>query len=132
MWITPKLNWTEDNFYNPEDLNRVENNILEVSALIEQLLGTDVGLEPIITNRDYSSIDFADSFNRVERNLERLSVFSLDGLQPLKTDWQVGDPFSFKDANRYESNLSILYNVLSKNITTLLYSGTINCGEDVI
>lgn len=132
MWLTPKLNWTEDDYYNAVDLNRVENNTAVVAQLIQQLVGTTIVLEQVKTDRDYTSIDFADSFNRVERNLEKLSVFSLDGLQPLKTDWQVGDPFSFRDARRYENNLSVLHNVLNKNMTTLRYSGTLACGEDVI
>lgn len=132
MWLAPKLNWTEDNYYNAEDLNRVETNTLEVAQLIEQLIGVNVNLESTVTNRDYSSIEFADSLNRVERNLEKLSVLDLDGLRQLKTNWQVGDSFSYKDAVRLENNLSILYNVLSKNITNINYCGVFNCGEEVI
>lgn len=129
MWIAPKLNWTEDDFYNAEDLNRVENNTLEVAQLIKQLIGIDVKLETTINNRNYISIEFADSLNRVERNLEKLSVFNLENLQSLKTNWQVGDPFTYKDAKRLENNLNILYDVLSKNIASVQYCGTFNCGE---
>lgn len=132
MWQVPKLNWTSDDFYNPEDLNRVENNTLEVAQLIQQLIGSNVNLEPTEVNRNYSSIEFADGLNRVERNLERLSVLNLSGLQQLKTTWIAGDPFSYRDAIRLENNLYLLYSVLSKNTTNVSYCGIFNCGEDVI
>lgn len=132
MWKTPKLNWTEDDYYNAEDLNRVESNTKVVADLIKQLIGVDVGLEPTETNRDMSRIEFADSLNRIERNLERLSVFNLPGLRQLKTNWQAMDPFDYRDAIRLETNLAILYEVLSKNVTNVYYAGTFNCGEDVI
>lgn len=88
MWQEPKLNWTKEDYYNAKDLNRVENNTLEVAQLIQQLIGVNVNLENTITNRDYSYIEFADSLNRVERNLQKLSVLNLNGLQQLKTNWQ--------------------------------------------
>lgn len=132
MWQTPKLDWTEDDYYNTEDLNRVENNTVEVSDLIKQTIGTDVNLESSITNRDYSAIDFADSLNRIERNLQKLSVLNLSGLKALKTTWKVGDPFSYKDAIRLENNTAILYKVLSGNLTNVQCCGTLNCGEEVI
>ncbi|MBU3226812.1 hypothetical protein [Clostridium algidicarnis] len=132
MWLTPKLDWTEENYYNAEDLNRVENNTLEVAQLIQKLMGIKVNLEGIITNRDYSTIEFADSLNRVERNLQKLSVLNLDGLKSLKTNWQAGDSFNYKDAIRLENNLSILYGILSKNIININYCGTFNCGEEII
>lgn len=132
MWQTPKLNWTQDDYYNSEDLNRVENNTVEVSNLIKQLIGININLEQPITNRDYSSIEFADSFNRIERNLEKLKVLNLEGLRAAKTTWQTGDSFTFNDAIRYETNLSILYNVFSRNIGNVSYCGMITCGEDVI
>lgn len=132
MWINPKLNWSAIDYYNAADLNRVENNTQEVANLIRQVIGTIINLEPIVTDRDYSSIEFFDGLNRVERNLEKLSVLNLDGLMPLKTNWQVGDSFSYEDAIRLENNLSILYAILSKNAVATHYAGTFNCGEDVI
>lgn len=132
MWLTSKLDWTEDDYYNAEDLNRVENNTLEVAKLIQQLIGVKVKLESTITNRDYRSIEFADSLNRVERNLEKLSVLNLGKLKPLKTTWQTGDIFSYKDAIRLENNLTILYSVLNENVANVNYCGTFSCGEEVI
>lgn len=125
-WLTPKLDWTEDDYYNAEDLNRVENNTFEVA----QLLG--VNLEPVKIDRDYSTIEFNDSLNRVERNIEKISILNLPGLKPLKTTWQAGDPFNFRDAIRLETNAAILYPVLIKNRANTRYCGSLICGEDVI
>lgn len=132
MWQEPKLNWTEDDYYNAEDLNRVEMNTNEVALLIKQLIGLDVGLEELVTDRDYKRIEFADSLNRIERNLERLSVLNLPGIRQLKTNWQTLDPFDYRDATRLETNLSILYGILIKNTTTVNYTGMFYCGEVVI
>ncbi len=132
MWQEPNLSWTEDDYYNAGDLNRVENNTKEIARLIKQLLGMDVGLEPTETNRDYTRIEFAESLNRIERNLERLSVLNLPGLRQLKTNWQALDPFDYRDAIRLETNVAILYDILSKNTTSLNYAGTFSCGEEVI
>lgn len=132
-WLTPKIDWDSKDYYNAEDLNRVENNTVEVANLLNQLINTKITLEPIVNNRNYSSIEFADSLNRVERNLEKVSsVFKLEGLKPLKTSWIAGDPFDYNDANRYENNLNILYMMSTLNIANTLYCGTFNCGEDVI
>lgn len=132
MWKDCKLNWTSEDYYNAEDLNRVESNTIEVSNLVRELVGVNVDLENSIANRDYSTIEFSDSLNRVERNLEKLSVLSLEGLKTLKTNWQIGDKFDYRDAIRLENNLHILYNILSKNKTNISYCGEINCGGEAI
>jgi len=131
-WQEAKTDWSSDDYYNAEDLNRVENNTLEVARLIQQLVGVNVNLEATVTDRSYRSIEFADSLNRVERNLEKLSVLNLGKLKPLKTTWQTGDIFSYKDAIRLENNLTILYSVLNENVANVNYCGTFSCGEEVI
>ena len=125
-WITPKLDWTEEDYYNAEDLNRVENNTNEVA----QLLG--VSLEAVKTDRDYSSIEFDNGLNRIERNLEKVSILNLPGIKALKTNWQAGDIFNYRDAIRLETNPAIIYPVLLKNRANMRYCGSYICGEDVI
>lgn len=127
-----KIDWGPDDYYNAEDFNRVENNTLEVVKLINELLGSDIKLEPVVTNRNYSSIEFPDSLNRIERNIEKDSSLNLNGIVPMKTTWKVGDSFSYRDANRLENNLYIIYSLLIKNIGNVPYCGTFNCGSQVI
>lgn len=132
MYLTPKLDWTEDDYYNPDDLNRVENNTIEVAELVKQMLGIDATLEPQVTDRDYTSIEFADSLNRIERNIDKLNCLNLESWKPNKTTWQAGDPFDYKDALRLENNLAILHDILSKNVNAVHYCGSFNCGGQVI
>ena len=127
-----KIDWGPDDYYNAEDFNRVENNTLEVVKLINELLGSDIKLEPVVTNRNYSSIEFPDSLNRIERNIEKDSSLNLNGIVPMKTTWKVGDSFSYRDANRLENNLYIIYSLLIKNIGNVPYCGIFNCGSQVI
>lgn len=127
--IPLKTDWAKEDFYNAEDLNRVEADTQFIAELIKNLLLEDVRLEPIVVNRDYTSIEFADSFNRLEGNISKLKTFDLPNWQPLKTNWKVGEPFSYKDANRYEQNLDILYKLLTRG---LKYCGDFSCGEEVI
>ena len=127
-----KTNWTSEDYYNADDLNRVETIIIETAELVNALFGLSVELEPTVTDRDYSRIEFAEDLNRIERNIERLMVLDLERLLTMKTNWQAGDPFSFEDANRLEYNLSVLYPILDKNSRNVVYSGTFNSGEEVI
>lgn len=129
-----KTNWSSADYYNPEDLNRVEEAIKETAQLIKDLLGIDVGLEPTVTNRDYSRIEYAEDLNRIERNIEKLFVLDIQGLIGMKTNWGAVEPesFSYVDANRLEHNLSLLYPIFDKNSRNINYCGTFACGEDVI
>lgn len=120
-WITPKINWTEDDYYNAEDLNRVENN----TKVVANMLG--VLIEETITNRDYSSLLFAENLNRIERNIEVLNVINIEW-QKMKINWMDGEPFNYKDANRLEVNLNNLYNLLNRNLRAQKYCGSTICG----
>lgn len=129
-WLKPKLDWTEDDYYNAEDLNRVENNTIEVKKLLEQLLKQTVSLESIVTNRDYSSIEFADSLSRVERNIDKLGFyFKPQGWQNTLS-WVAGQTFSYKDAIRLEKNLNLLHDFIKPNLENIKYCGLITCGEE--
>ena len=98
-----KIDWGPDDYYNAEDFNRVENNTLEVVKLINELLGSDIKLEPVVTNRNYSSIEFPDSLNRIERNIEKDSSLNLNGIVPMKTTWNL-----FGSQNwTYSSNIAV-------------------------
>ncbi|MDR6883108.1 LamG domain-containing protein [Bacillus sp. 3255] len=44
-WITPKLNWTANDYMNPDDWNRIENNIKEVADYLNSIQYNIVGLE---------------------------------------------------------------------------------------
>ena len=125
-WIEPKLDWKETDYYNYWDLDRVENN----TKVVADMLGVTV--EDIVIDRDYKSIPYARVLNKVEGNIEKVSYLPLEGLEEMKTNWQYGDSFDWKDALRLEKNLKITYDVLFKNRQNQLYCGTFLCGEEVV
>lgn len=129
-WMEPKTDWTPNDTYNFDDLNRVENNTADVAAFLESIQYKVPPLT-VVTNRDKKSIDFISSINRVESNIEALKdAFIIPpGYQGKKT-WAVGMGFDYRDANRLERNLQLLYEWAHLAKENLKYCGTFYCGED--
>jgi hypothetical protein len=127
---TYKTDWVPDDNYGPDDLNRVETN---TEALAGELAanGYPVVLEPVITNRDMTSFEFADSLSRVERNIDALAqgFIVLPGYQVPKV-WAPGMRFDYQDANRLEMNLQILSDWAIKTAASFKRCGTFACGEE--
>lgn len=130
-WIIPKLEWLPMDYYNYEDLNRVENNM----EVVANLVGYFVILPTLtlITNRDMKHIDFAESWNRIEgfQNLLRQRFTPIGWLEN-KLDWKANDSFSFVDARRLELNLYLLYEHYKGRIDNIPICGALICGEEVI
>lgn len=131
MWITPKLDWNRTDYYNFEDLNRVEVNTEVVAGLV----GYFIGLPPFtfLTDRSMKRIEFADSLNRIEGNQDVLRQrYTPDGWLLNKTDWEPNAGFSFTDALRLEHNLNLLYQHYKGNAESIPICGAFICGEEVI
>ncbi|MHB1654122.1 MAG: hypothetical protein ACYCVD_16850 [Desulfitobacteriaceae bacterium] len=113
-WQTPVTNWTAQSYFNYTDFNRIEGNSAAIATLL-QACGYNVTLTTI-TSRDYSTLDFYDSLNRIEGNI--LALFNSYAVAPLgwilpKTTWSYDQPFSYLDTNRIEGNELALYNMVS-------------------
>jgi len=129
-WMEPKTDWTSFDYYNYGDLNRIENNTAEVAAFLESIQ-YQVPELTVVTNRDKKSIDFISSINRVENNIEQLkdAFIAPPGYQGKET-WTVKKGFSYKDANRLENNLKLIYEWAHRVKENYRYCGTFYCGED--
>lgn len=130
-WIEPKTNWNDRDYYNFDDLNRVEINSEYVATLLTEYRGEPVTIT-VITNRDKIRIEFYDSLNRIEGNIQTLAdlFFEPGGWIEPKTNWQSGQPFDWKDANRLERNLALLHDLLLKAFESYKYCGTFYSGEE--
>lgn len=128
--ITPKRNWTSDNFYNADDLNRVEANTQYIAEYLRSLDYT-IPSAVVKTDRNVTSIDFISSINRVEKNIDDIKNNFIPpiGYQG-KKDWKIGVKFDFRDANRLEDNIYKLYSLAKIAKENIIYSGTFNCGTD--
>jgi LysM repeat protein len=127
-----KRDWGPKDFYNFEDLNRVEEATLVVKEKIGLFRGLSIDLDEVFTGRTEKTIEDAHSLNRIETNLERLklsfpkpSIFDLS-----KTDWTHDKPFDFSDANRYERMLYDMYYNIENNISNIRYCGQVIAGEE--
>lgn len=126
------MDWTPADFYSHEDLNRVEYAMTIVREKIVLFRGEIVPLDEIFYDRTQETIEYADSLNRVETNLERLkltfpepSIFDIS-----KTDWAHDRPFDFSDATRYERMLYEMYYTIENNISTIPYCGQLIAGQE--
>ncbi|MEK4628116.1 hypothetical protein MKZ17_07905 [Solibacillus sp. FSL R7-0682] len=131
MWITPKLNWVATDYYNFEDLNRVENN----TAVVAELVDFFVSLPPFVfvTGRNMQHIEFADSLIRIENTQNALRQrFMPKGWMTNKLDWAPNDRFTFNDARRLEVNANLLYRHYKGNSELIPRCGAVICGEGMI
>lgn len=133
-WEFVPIEWTPEDFYNFADLDRVESNTQAIVYLLEEHLQIVVDLI-IFTSRNVKRFEFYDSLNRIEGNILTLgdTLYKPDGWEQPKTNWRSGQPFDYRDANRLERNLYLLYVLILATIENLKYCGTFHCGEvDVI
>lgn len=132
-WQEPIINWEYDDYFNIEDLNRVENNILEIYLLAKILRG-EFNLEEINTSHDIKTIPFDDLLNKIERNINVLGgkLYKPKDWNLLESNWIYDMPFSYEDLNKWERNLLLLYRYVKGNIDNFRYCGMYTCGEEVI
>lgn len=129
-WINPKLDWRESDYYNCEDLNRVENNTIEVANYLRNLQYI-IPIGPTVTNRDMSYIDLISSINRIENNINIIKdnfIVPPGWLQ--EKFWVLGVGYTYEDANRLESNLNILYRWAQIAKQNLIYCGDFSCNTE--
>lgn len=129
----PKTNWNSDDYFNAEDLNRVENNTLEVYRLSKMLRG-EFFLEDITTGHNMTTIPFDDLLNKVEGNIKRLGeeIYRPSDWNDLEADWKYNTPFSYQDLNKWERNILFLYNYAKGNVDSIPHCGMFAVGEEVI
>lgn len=126
-----KTNWLPSDYYNYEDLNRVEQATEIVKNRVAVFYGEIVSLDGVTKNRNEITVEFADSLNRIETNILRLILTFPNNsrFQDPKTDWTHDMPFDFADAIRLEKNLYDMYYSIENNISTIPYCGTVIAGE---
>jgi hypothetical protein len=114
-YITPKTDFTENDYYNYTDLNRVASNIQFMADLLRDC-GYETDLIPFNQDLTLSSLPYLQVINNLEENLERLRLaVPIDPRDYLATRkwYHTDDPRhdrnpSFLDANRWEENIELL------------------------
>lgn len=128
--LSPKTDWTREDYYDADDLNRVEANTQFIARYLREIQYNVPALTSI-EDRTPESIDFISSINRVEGNIEsiRTSFLTPPGYQERKI-WALGMGFDYRDANRLENNLSLLYEWAIKAKENQVFCGTFACGAE--
>lgn len=126
-----KIDWSPQDYYNFDDLNRVELISLSLRNRINDYRGIYIDLVGVNIARTQSTIEFADSLNRIESNLALLrNTFpEPTRFQDSKT-WTYNMPFDFSDANRFEQSLYDMYINLELNIASIPYCGQYTAGQE--
>lgn len=132
--ITLKLNWTKDDYYNAEDLNRVEANTQYIADLLSSFRLPKVILGTVIADRDKTSIEYFDSLNRLEGNIQSIcdSFYIPPNFLGSNTNWRSGQYFDFNEANRLENNLLLLFNLVQNTLNAFVYCNQYTCGGSEI
>lgn len=127
-----KTNWTAEDYYDYKALNRVENMTMLVHERAEKLLDTIIPMNGFTTTRTETSVEFADSLNRLEENILTLGQklgFPQDFITPV-TSWNYNMPFGFNDANRLEKNLVLLNIYILSRLDYYPYPGQWTVGQE--
>lgn len=112
-WLELKTNWTSEDYYNAEDLNRVESNIKELEQ-IYQFLNSQFQLsQNVVIDRGYNHLEFVESLNRIENLIKEIKdafVTPPNFIEP-KLNWQELNKFDYNDANRLEKICNCFMNI---------------------
>lgn len=130
--IQSKLDWTQWDYYNAEDLIRVEANTQFVADYLGSM-GYIAGLQQVKTDWTMFGFPTIAEINRVEDNIDALKecFYAPAGWGDRKT-WSKGKKFNWKDALRYEKNLHLLTQMINLIKDATVYAGTFNAGQEVI
>lgn len=130
LWINPVINWSGNNYLNPEDLNRVESNTQYLLNLALNYF-VNPNLVGVKTNWSNSDYIYHTVMNKIESNIKLLSdctYIPLDWITPV-TNWITSDTLDYTDFNRIEGNLLSLYIMYHRIIAEFEYCGQIYCGQ---
>lgn len=111
-WIEPKVDWSENDYFNLSDYERITSNIIFLKELVD-ILYAEISLEEMQT-KDYQSLLYSEDFNVIEQNLKKIQELSFDlGLKGFE-EWSEQTIFaSYKSLNRIESYCKQIYFILS-------------------
>ena len=113
-WITPKTDWTADDYLNYTDFNRITGNISHLKTMVNSLFASSFGFGAMGNGKVQTSIPYAIEFNNIEANLQALNLNSYNfDFEARKTSSINGATPTYEDINRIESACLRLYETLT-------------------
>lgn len=110
MWQEPKTDWTEGDFFNIQDYNRIKGNLNELHSLALHLwpefLWEEMGEDK--TYQDYGF--YSDEINRFEANVDHICAGTFPFQVGERQTFYDNQPFiDWKELNRIESACLMIY-----------------------
>ena len=116
MWVTPKTNWTKDEYFNAVDFNRIKNNLEHLRELSIKVY-KDFSIKLLGKDRSYSDYFYADEINILEDNFEKINNNTIKMSYGNKMVYKDnGNTMTFTELNRIESAILDIYDKLINQI----------------
>lgn len=113
MWVTPKTNWSKDDYFNATDFNRIKNNLVHLREMAIKLY-KEFNIQSVGADKTYKDYFYADEINLLENNLEKINQSTLNAAYGEKMIYRDnGNTMTHKELNRIESAIFDLYDKLS-------------------
>lgn len=113
MWIEPKTNWTNQDYFNLDpDYARIKGNIEYIQEFSETM-NMVFQIDPMLTYT-IDEIPLVDFFNTIVENVRKVEngTYVVSSMLPMRDYTQNGVIFDENDLNAIEKNLLIVYNLL--------------------
>lgn len=127
-WLGTKTFASTDK-YNPEEINRVGENLQYLVDLLNSYSYAVVLPNSIKTDFGYSDLPFISKINELKENVNivKAAYFTVTAPDLIESSARV-QAFDYVEANKFELNLQALYETINNVIQSLMYCGTFNCG----
>ncbi|MBO5922803.1 MAG: hypothetical protein J6Q48_10520 [Bacteroidaceae bacterium] len=111
-WIEPKTNWTEEDYFNAVDYNRMIGNLAHLKAYLDELFtnSTNVSLG---AEKTVKSLIYAREINAIEDALENINRASYSLNIGTKKQFSPNQSTPvYTELNRIESAMLLLYKTM--------------------
>ena len=130
-WVTPKTDWTKDDYFNVHDAERIEINGLVLNDMLKR-----IGINVLYTDRlvewNYSTLPYANYIARIKRNVKNMvdRFYVYKSTPTINTFTSI--KFTFEDANAIEISLRDMYELCNSIMNSLTYCGAYTLGTENI
>lgn len=114
MWVNPKTDWSETDFFNASDYNRIVGNVLYLEDLARTAIGT-LDFYDMVEQKANLEMLYADEMNKITANLRLLNIYNYDG--SVKTCEDNGTFFNYVELNKIEALTHMLYLTMKQSIS---------------
>ena len=103
-WITPKTDWTADDYINVTDYNRVVNNLNYIKITFNIVVSA-----PTLVSKQIADLPVCELYNAIEQNLEAINAATYNFDIGVTKTYAANDPYiDWQEYNRIETWTEII------------------------